>query len=55
MIQQVLAEPALLKTLAPEDYRALTPLIFNHINPYGVFSLDMDIRIPIESSIKDAA
>jgi TnpA family transposase len=55
MIQQVLAEPEMLKTLVPEDYRALTPLIFNHINPYGVFSLDMDIRIPIESSIKDAA
>ena len=55
MIQQVLAEPALLKTLVPEDYRALTPLIFNHINPYGVFSLDMDIRIPIKSNIKGAA
>ena len=27
MIQQVLSEPKMLKTLTPEDYRALTPLI----------------------------
>jgi len=55
MIQQVLAEPVLLKTLVPEDFRALTPLIFNHINPYEDFSLDMNIKIPIESNIKEAA
>ncbi len=55
MIQQVLDKPALLKTLEPEDYRALTPLFFNHINPYGVFNLDMDTRIPIESDIQEAA
>lgn len=55
MIQQVLADSGLLKTLEPEDFRALTPLIFNHINPYGVFSLDMDVRIPIESNIISAA
>jgi hypothetical protein len=29
-----------------EDLRALTPLIFRHINPYGNFDLDMDRRIP---------
>ena len=38
-----------------EDLRGLTPLIFNHINPYGIFQLDMDSRIPIESAIVEAA
>ena len=34
--------------MAPEDFRALTPLIYTHINPYGNFNLDMDERIPID-------
>jgi hypothetical protein len=34
-------------TLTKEDLRALTPLIYNHINPYGNFELNMDERIPI--------
>ena len=25
-----------------EDYRALSPLIHAHVNPYGKFELDMD-------------
>jgi len=30
-----------------EDYRALTPLIYNHINPYGEFRIDQDKRLLI--------
>lgn len=41
MIQQVLAEPQWLGRMTPEDFRALTPLIYSHVNPYGTFSLDM--------------
>ena len=32
-----------------EDYRALTPLGYGHVNPYGLFQLDLDqrLRIPL--------
>jgi TnpA family transposase len=55
MIQQVLNDPALMKAMTQEDFRGLTPLIFNHINPYGIFQLDMDSRIPIESAVREVA
>ena len=48
MIQQVLAEPDWQNRLEPEDLRALTPLIYAHVNPYGRFYLDMDERLPLE-------
>lgn len=35
--------------MAPEDFRALTPLIYNHVNPYGNFDLNMNVRIPIDT------
>ncbi len=31
--------------------RALTPLIYTHINPYGNFDLNMEERIPIDITI----
>jgi TnpA family transposase len=49
LIQQVLAEPAWHNRLEEEDLRALTPLIYGHVNPYGRFYLDMDERISIKS------
>ncbi len=55
MIQQVLSDPAIMKAMTKEDFRGLTPLIFNHINPYGIFQLDMDSRIPIESAVREVA
>jgi hypothetical protein len=30
------------------DYRALTPLIYHHVNPYGVFELDMKKRLVLD-------
>jgi hypothetical protein len=48
MIQQVLHEPVWLSRMKAEDFRALTPLIYAHVNPYGVFELDMETRLPIE-------
>jgi hypothetical protein len=47
MIQRVLSEPQWLDLMQPEDLRALTPLIWSHINPYGIFQLDMDERLAI--------
>ncbi|ETR66131.1 MAG: hypothetical protein OMM_05788 [Candidatus Magnetoglobus multicellularis str. Araruama] len=49
LIQQILNDPEHMKYMTDEDFRALTPLIFNHINPYGSFNLDMKSRIPIIS------
>ena len=34
--------------MAPEDFRALLVLICHHINPYGVFELELHERLPIE-------
>lgn len=34
--------------MGPEDMRALTPLIYSHINPYGTFHLDMEERLELE-------
>ena len=45
MIQQVLADQAWLDRMKAEDLRALTPLIYAHMNPYGTFELDMQKRI----------
>ena len=49
MIQRVLREKQWRRRLKPEDLRALTPLIYLHVNPYGEFKLDMGDRIQIES------
>jgi TnpA family transposase len=48
MLQQVLAQPQWSERLTPRDLRALTPLIWEHVNPYGRFDLDMDTRLPID-------
>ena len=50
MFQQVLSEPVWRNSMAPEDYRALSPLIYNHVNPYGEFELDMTKRLAIEAN-----
>lgn len=49
MIQQVLSERKWYDMMTVEDLRALTPLIYSHVNPYGNFDLDMDQRIPINA------
>lgn len=48
MIQQVLAQPKWHKRLKSEDLRALTPLFWTHVNPYGTFRLDLAERLPLE-------
>lgn len=45
MIQQVLAEPKTMSKMKQEDFRALTPLIYGHITPYGSFDLDMEQQL----------
>lgn len=48
MLQQVLAHPDWFNSMKPEDLRGLSALIYAHINPYGLFELDMTHRLPIE-------
>jgi TnpA family transposase len=50
MIQQVLAEPAWQGRLTAVDLRALSPLKWQHINPYGTFILNMQERLPLEQA-----
>ncbi|MGS0743161.1 hypothetical protein ACVBEF_15215 [Glaciimonas sp. GG7] len=47
MIQQLLAEGQWKKRMNGVDLRALSPLIYAHVNPYGRFELDMNVRLPI--------
>ena len=48
MIQRVLSEKQWEQRLSVDDLRALTPLIYSHISPYGTFLLDMNARLDIE-------
>ena len=45
MLQQVLGRPHWANRLTPRDHHALTPLIWEHVNPYGRYELDMRTRI----------
>jgi TnpA family transposase len=47
MIQKVLQSEYWINRLTIEDKRALSPLIYAHVNPYGTFQLDMKKRINI--------
>jgi len=48
MLQNVLSDHKWYDAMAKEDFRALTPLIYTHVNPYGTFKLDMSERLPLE-------
>ncbi|WP_417460783.1 Tn3 family transposase [Kordiimonas sp.] len=48
MMQRVLADPGWFRTLTAADRRAITPLIYGHINPYGIFDLDMSKRLDLD-------
>ena len=47
MLQDILADPAWMGRMTAEDFRALSPLVYTHVNPYGTFELDMNARLPI--------
>lgn len=49
MIQRVLQEKHWSGKLTLEDQRALTPLIYTHVTPYGTFRLDMNERLSLLS------
>jgi len=47
MIQNVLKEQAWWRKMGLRELRALSPLIYSHVNPYGRFELDMETRLAI--------
>jgi hypothetical protein len=47
MIQRVLGEAHWSERMLPEDMRALTPLIYGHVTPYGEFHLDLGTRLNV--------
>ena len=47
LVQEVLQDSLLFALLKEEDFRALTPLFYQHINPYGTFDLDLTKRLAI--------
>ncbi|GED17152.1 Tn3 family transposase [Aneurinibacillus migulanus] len=46
-IQNIIKEQGWLERMTSEDLHALTPLIYNHITPYGQFEKDLDKRRPL--------
>lgn len=55
MIQRVLSEKQWRGRMNPANLRALSPLIYAHVNPYGRFDLDMSKRLSIEAVLVLAA
>lgn len=51
MFQKVLSEKKWFDLMTREDLRAVTPLIYTHVNPYGTFRLGMKDRIPLEGEL----
>lgn len=47
LLQRVLEAPGWAELLGKDDRRALSPLFWSHINPYGRFRLDMDTRLDL--------
>jgi hypothetical protein len=48
MLQMVLSRPHWAQNLCARDPSALTPLIWEHVTPYGRFELDMNNRLPLD-------
>lgn len=52
LIQEALADPKWADKLTDADRRALSPLFWTHVNPYGRFELDMNSRLDLDLSIR---
>ena len=48
MLQQVIKESDWLPKMTIEDKRAITPLLHEHINPYGLFIIDLNSRLAVK-------
>lgn len=50
MMQEILDDPAWMARMTKADFRGITPLVYHHVNPYGMFPLDLTIRIPLRQA-----
>ncbi len=48
MIQQVIGDPKWFERMTTRDLAALSPLLTQHINPYGRLELDMETRLLLD-------
>ena len=51
MLQQVLGEASWRSRMTERDMAALTPLLYVHVNPYGIFELDTSRRLPLDDLV----
>lgn len=51
MIQDMLTDPEWADVLTDEDKRALTPLFWMHIQPYGEVRLNMGSRLQLATPV----
>ena len=42
LLERTIEQRNMLEELSPEDMRALTPLFYGHVNPYGLFELNLE-------------
>lgn len=47
IIQHILAEPNVDQATHRRDKKALTALIWEHVNPYGTFHIDMNTHLDL--------
>ena len=40
-----------LERMGANERRAMTPLFWGHVNPYGTFQLDMTARLPLDPPV----
>lgn len=52
-MQQVLADPKWADTLTDAERRALSPLFWTHVDPYGRFELDMNRHLDLDLTARD--
>ncbi|MFE4667458.1 Tn3 family transposase [Streptomyces sp. NPDC056716] len=55
LMQEVLADPRWADKLTDADRRALSPLFWTHVNPYGRFELDMNSRLDLNLTARALA
>ncbi|MEW1750658.1 Tn3 family transposase [Streptomyces angustmyceticus] len=48
LLQDILSEEKRQKRLTDADRRALSPLFWTHVNPYGRFELDVNSRLQLD-------
>ena len=45
MYQSILSNPEFRASMSAEDYKGITPLIYENVNPYGNIELNLDERL----------